>query len=142
MSGLAWSGPVRFGPVRTVRGTVFAPPETIFHNFRIFSKNRFFDVFGGSWGPGMVLDRLGILKKPRGLISAPELVPRAVLSIFRVQKKSRFYEKYFDHKTSFQKWSRRATGGKLDSWMSATTLVWSFLPLCFFQFLDNLYRSI
>ena len=39
----------------------------IFHNFRIFSKKRFFDVFGGSWGPGVVLNRPGILKNPGGL---------------------------------------------------------------------------
>ena len=63
-NGLAWSGPVR--PGSGPGGTVFAPPEAIFYNFRIFSKNRFCEVFGGSWGPGMVLDRLGILKNPQG----------------------------------------------------------------------------
>jgi len=43
----------------------------------------------------VVLDRWGILKNPGGLNFSPELGPRAVLSIFLVQKKSTLYEKYF-----------------------------------------------
>ena len=36
-------------------------------DFRFFSKHRFFEVFAGSWGLGVVLNRLWILKDPGGL---------------------------------------------------------------------------
>ena len=39
----------------------------IFYNFRISSKNLFFQVLAGSWGPGVVLNRLGMLKNHGGL---------------------------------------------------------------------------
>ena len=52
----------------------------IFYDFGLFEQNRFFEVFGGPWGPGMILERLGMLKQKKlgDLISALELGPAAV----------------------------------------------------------------
>ena len=58
-------------------------------DFWDFSKNRFFDLFGGSGDAGTVPDRSGMQKYPRGLIFSSGARFWKKLKI----QKNRFYEK-------------------------------------------------
>ena len=76
----------------------------------IIFKNRFFDVFGASWGPGVVLDRRRISKNPGGLnFSSGARSWGGVVSIGQVGHKSEPQKMCFSreisdfHKTGF--WS-------------------------------------
>ena len=74
----------------------------------IFIKNRFFDMFEASWGPGVV-DRLGILQNPGGVnFSSRARSWSGFVSIGQVVQKSTPQEMCFSreiidvHKTRFR----------------------------------------